>query len=1236
MTKPSDPSLGDAKTRLSPSRARSDLEESQSIGDNSTLVGGLTSDTGDLNDALEVTDLSSRYAIIETLGQGGMGEVLLAIDKRLKRRVAIKRIRSEYAHSRSAVQRFLTEAQAIAALNHPNIVQVYDYGRDQEGPFLIMEFIDGQPLLKRCNGEALPVQQAVDLTCDLLHGLGRAHDLGIIHRDIKPANILLTKDGRPKLTDFGLAKQTTAAQGQTITGAVLGTIDFMPPEQRKDAALTDARSDLWSLAATLYQMVTGKSPKVIRLDLVPQQLTATLTKGLEDEPEERFQSSAEFRDALRRALQTAPTHQTDEIIVGQCPQCGTKNEGLVRFCRECSAPLKVPCLNCDAEIPIWDKGCTECGARQAELLAKRRAELQKLQSETERLIQAGRYKAASQVVESVGSLNHPRLVDFRQWLEEVVPDLKENTTRLEEQSKSALAEAVAHRAAWDYPAAVRTIQSLPPEAIGQEHRHLVEQLQRDWNESQQALQEIQRRLKTRELDGLLPLVRRTAALRGDREDLKKLLVQLEQREEKLVVAPRPSPPPYPSTSSQPLESIALPDFVGVASAPIAKPARNIYKDAAIGAGILALIVGLLMFLRGGSKQEPVPTPSARSSATSSMPNETATTASKTPPKSNPPVTNSQSPPTNIDLPPTNLTDTITNSIGMKLKLIPSGKFLMGAPESEEGRSANETQHTVTLTDPFYMGVYEVTQQQYEKVMGNNPSGFKHAQNPVEQILWSDAVDFCKKLSDLPAEKGAGRVYRLPTEAEWEYACRAGSTTAFSFGDQGTQLVLYGWCAENSGGKPHAVGQLLPNRWGLYDMHGNVWEWCSDWHADYSNQALTNPTGPFSGNQRVNRGGSWRNSPALVCRSARRLRDFPIARDINIGFRVVATIRNIAFEGKPQVSSREPTIESKGQPMRDSDPHSNRIIASNLDYVSHLELSPDEKRIYAGSNAKKVYCYDIADQPRLRWQDASLENHIVGLRIAPDGKTLAAASYGKYAVYQADDGKFRVKGNLPVFQGFSFSSLAFSPDLSEGILNGSGKSKRFRLKDGLTLSRQDGWYPDVVYTRDGKSFFLGCNEGGFPIEQLRPNSGKFDVIGTYRGMQDRCFSMDVSPDGRFLAASSGPAKNGKPAMNALVFDIQSKKKLFELPSNENYVHVIKFSPDNRFIATAGGGIEGDWYGHSAKSSNVIRIWSAKDQTLVQVLKGHQASVLEVEFSRDSSKLYSGSSDGTIREWKLSLR
>jgi formylglycine-generating enzyme required for sulfatase activity len=253
---------------------------------------------------------------------------------------------------------------------------------------------------------------------------------------------------------------------------------------------------------------------------------------------------------------------------------------------------------------------------------------------------------------------------------------------------------------------------------------------------------------------------------------------------------------------------------------------------------------------------------------------------------------------------------ITNSIGMKLVLIPKGTFQMGSPPSENGSEDNERQHEVTLTRDYYIGAFEVTQSQYEKVMGKNPSYFqgdkiaeRHPQtnrvvkevdssnHPVEQVSWKDAVEFCQKLSELPEEKAAGRVYRLPTEAEWEYACRAGSKSAYSFGDERDSLDDYAWYGENGDGKTHPVGQKKPNAWGLYDMHGNVWEWCSDWYGDYPKGAVSDPVGPRGGSGRVGRGGSW-DGEAANCRSADRGGDIPSDRYDSNGFRVALSSQGI--------------------------------------------------------------------------------------------------------------------------------------------------------------------------------------------------------------------------------------------------------------------------------------------------------------------------------------------------------
>ena len=241
---------------------------------------------------------------------------------------------------------------------------------------------------------------------------------------------------------------------------------------------------------------------------------------------------------------------------------------------------------------------------------------------------------------------------------------------------------------------------------------------------------------------------------------------------------------------------------------------------------------------------------------------------------------------------------LTNSIGIKLVLISKGTFMMGSPESEEGRRENESQHEVTISNDYYIGAYEVTQTQYQTVIGNNPScyqgalvGNQNADLPVENVSLDDAVEFCKKLTEMPEEKKAGRVYRLPTEAEWEYACRAGSKTIYSFDDEEGLLPEYGWFKRNSSQRTHTVGLLEPNAWGLYDMHGNVWEWCNDWYGEYPKGAVSDPTGPTMGTDRVNRGGCWLYL-AANCRSASRNWAKSSYQDGLLGFRVALSSSGI--------------------------------------------------------------------------------------------------------------------------------------------------------------------------------------------------------------------------------------------------------------------------------------------------------------------------------------------------------
>jgi formylglycine-generating enzyme required for sulfatase activity len=234
---------------------------------------------------------------------------------------------------------------------------------------------------------------------------------------------------------------------------------------------------------------------------------------------------------------------------------------------------------------------------------------------------------------------------------------------------------------------------------------------------------------------------------------------------------------------------------------------------------------------------------------------------------------------------------ITNTIDMKFMLIPSGSFTMGSPPDEPGRNNNEKQHEVRISKPFYLQTTEVSQAQWKKVIGKNPSSFKGCGDncPVENVSWEDAQKFISKLNQIESTNK----YRLPTEAEWEYACRAETTTPFFTGEC---ISAYQANYDGHYAGPNCptgtwrrttvkVGSFLPNDWGLYDMHGNVWEWVEDWYGDYPSKSVVDPKGPDKGELRVLRGGSW-DHHALYMRSANRHRGKPVFRTSNQGFRVV--------------------------------------------------------------------------------------------------------------------------------------------------------------------------------------------------------------------------------------------------------------------------------------------------------------------------------------------------------------
>jgi formylglycine-generating enzyme required for sulfatase activity len=229
-------------------------------------------------------------------------------------------------------------------------------------------------------------------------------------------------------------------------------------------------------------------------------------------------------------------------------------------------------------------------------------------------------------------------------------------------------------------------------------------------------------------------------------------------------------------------------------------------------------------------------------------------------------------------------------LDMKMIWVPPGKFVMGSPKSEPGhRQEEEELHQVTISRGFWVGQFEVTQAQFETILGDNPSAFKDPQMPVHKVNWHEAMEFCEVLTE--REKSVNRMpnkwsFNLPSEAQWEYACRADTTTVFHFGNEAEELPPYGWFADNSDGGPKTIGTKKPNAWGIHDLHGNMGEWCFDWYGkaypvDGSVDPITEKASAF----KVFRGGTYTDIPER-CRAAHRHRITPETRNPWIGFRVV--------------------------------------------------------------------------------------------------------------------------------------------------------------------------------------------------------------------------------------------------------------------------------------------------------------------------------------------------------------
>lgn len=744
-----------------------------------------------------------NYVLIEKLGAGGMGEVFKARHRVMNRVVAVKVLPTSIINDQAAIARFHREVQAAAKLNHPNIVTAYDADQANDVHFLVMELVDGSDLsvLVKKNGP-LPVDKTLNYVLQAAKGLEAAHAEGIVHRDIKPANLLLDKKGTVKILDMGLARlngdcDSSAEADLTSTGAIMGTVDYMAPEQALDTKTADARADIYALGCSLYYLLTGHAAyqgdthmkKILahREQSIPSLLTVR-----KDVP---VQIDTIFRKMVAKKIEDR--YQTMTEVITALEEFGTSQSA-----RPSVDPFAVTIL--------------KQGAAKSGKGSTRRASVENKPAKKKSRSKSGggnqKFIYGAFGASFFGFLILASII--------VMLRTRHGTLIVEVDQPDAIVQVLDSQ---------ERVEITQPGGKGSVSI---------------SVEPGKHRLKV-EKDGFTVFAEEFEMKLRDKVEITAKLVPLNDKAEVSATGwygwPMDAPKP------------AISPFV----------AEQAMKHQEAWAKYLKIPVEFI------------------------------------------------------------------NSIGMKFRLIPPGEFTMGgtAAEIEESLktsgdqkhwldciNSESPQHKVILTQPIYLGVYEVTQAQYEKVMGTNPSSFSPTgseketvagidttSHPVETVSFSDAAEFCAKLSQQEKLKPFyfragetvtpldGTGYRLPTEAEWEFACRSGTTTVFWIGNTEEDLVRAGWFGTNSSGRTHAVGELKANPFGLFDVHGNVWEWVQDWwqphyYEEFIGRPAINPNSLYSAsNERVLKGGDFFHGPT-ACRVSTRFAHYPPSRYYRFGFR----------------------------------------------------------------------------------------------------------------------------------------------------------------------------------------------------------------------------------------------------------------------------------------------------------------------------------------------------------------
>jgi formylglycine-generating enzyme required for sulfatase activity/serine/threonine protein kinase len=774
-----------------------------------------------------------EYELIESLGRGGMGTVYKALHMKLDRVVALKVLTAGRTQDPRAITRFEREMKAIGKLDHHHIVRAYDAREIDGTPVLVMEYIAGLDLAEivRRLG-AVPVIDACAMARQAALGLQYAHEHGLVHRDIKPSNLMLTAP-------------VSSARGAAGEGAEVKILDLGLARFHLDQSEAEETA---STGRTVSGEITGTDQAMGTSDyMAPEQIS-------------------DSRAADIRADIYSLGCTLYKLLTGRAPFDDAEHQGPAEKMAAHVGETVPPICQVNPCVP------PELAAVLDRMLAKS---------------PAARFASPADVAEV-----------------------------LERFTKGADLSALVARAASGEP-----LPAASPELAGRAWRPPVLRFM-----------------------GAFAMI---AGLGGGLLGMFLLSAQppdiageWQGEDWGHVVMKKTSDTEYTGTYSDTVGE--RPGEIQLKWSRIERRFNGTWREGKDRFGELSVrlvdgeIRGALTTDAKSRINPATPrladlkwtrlglaqghdTPSAEAAKRPERSHPNAIADAKTAKQ------RQEACGKHLGLP-----IQIINSLGMKLVLIPPGEFAMGSPRElikEELKTpgiedwykdrlpGEGPQHLVRITRPFYFGMHLVTQAEYQRVVGVNPSEFAAAGNgkdkvagqdtnrfPVENVTWDEAVEFCRKLSELPEEKAAGRTYQLPSEAQWEYACRAGNTGQFSFSPSGDaipkesdsdRLCDYGWFDGNSGGKTHPVGEKKPNAWGLFDLHGNVWEWCQDWYGRdyYAKSPADDPTGSPAGTYRVCRGGGCR-VPAWRCGSASRGNREPGLRYGGLGLRVMQVVNQL--------------------------------------------------------------------------------------------------------------------------------------------------------------------------------------------------------------------------------------------------------------------------------------------------------------------------------------------------------